>query len=151
MKPLTDKQKQLLIEHKEDLKAITLEWCNYTEGNKKSLADDFDDFAKQFEEKEVLFVTEDGVDIYDGDRYIWISKKALKIVWAKAFKGCGLDSNCVYYSSPDKAEEYVLLNSPKLCIADVEDQTSDKEMYLSDRQKNLLKSRLINLVKAKSK
>ena len=49
MNTLTDKQKELLRSNKEDLKAITLEWCKYGNGIRKSLADDFDSFASQFE------------------------------------------------------------------------------------------------------
>lgn len=49
----------------------------------------------------------------------------------------------------EKAEQYITLNAPKLSVNEVIEKSFDEEMYLSDRQKNLLEKRLISLVKQK--
>ena len=49
MNTLTEKQKELLLSNKEDLKAIVLKWARYTDSGVRTLEADFDSFASQFE------------------------------------------------------------------------------------------------------
>lgn len=71
--------------------------------------------------KQPLFTTEDGVNIYVGDYISTVLLDTMEI-----FTDCGLvgrDTRPVegfkYFSTKEKAEEYILMNKPCLSVADI--------------------------------
>ena len=72
--------------------------------------------------KQPLFTTEDGVDIFEGDKYF--------IVWEHSFSTTNALANSTHkkmkgqldFSTKQLAEEYILLNSPVLCLKDLMDR-----------------------------
>lgn len=70
--------------------------------------------------KQPLFTTEDGVDIFEGDK-IHYCNKDYKLYDSKAgskFHG-GKNKHFKYFSTKEAAEEYILMNKPCLSISDV--------------------------------
>jgi len=66
--------------------------------------------------KEKLFTTEDGIDIYGGDKYSTVDS-----VW-NVFKDCEYPYASKVgkiFSTKERAEEYVLMNKPCLSIKDI--------------------------------
>jgi len=84
---------------------------------------------KKIPKKTPLFTTEDGVEIFEGDNYsfIWLYNPATNqsTYTSYTFKAKLLEENCAwsvnakYFSTKEKAEEYVLLNKPCLSIMEV--------------------------------
>ena len=78
-----------------------------------------------------LFTTEDGVDIFEGDYYYyfrfhsWTFDKA--IANQKFHSQDKLSSNSLYFSTKEKAEEYILLNKPCLSYGDVQEYLKIKD------------------------
>lgn len=68
-----------------------------------------------------LFTTEDGVDIFEGDRYYWIIKdlRDSNVCSTKATKSSPNGYNLLYFSTKEKAEEYILMNKPILSVNDI--------------------------------
>ena len=68
--------------------------------------------------KEVLFTTEDGVDIFEGDTYYVANIKSWQCYkhYANIDGNTGLDK---YFSTKEAAEEYILMNKPCLSINNV--------------------------------
>src|SRR5690606_17070140 len=68
-----------------------------------------------------LFRTEDGVDIYVGDRISTVLLSDMEIFTADGL--AGRDTRPVegfkYFSTKEKAEEYILMNKPCLSVADI--------------------------------
>jgi len=89
--------------------------------------------------KPVLFVTEDGVDKYKGDKLYSHSNWEL---WEYTITD-GDISPLSWFSSKEKAQEYILMNKPVLSINDLK----DKFDYFGDRGNNEIK--LKELVKSK--
>lgn len=95
----------------------------------------------------VLFTTEDGVDIREGDEYYYI--KDMKVCKSQAMNmNYGKIKN-FYFSTREKAEEYILLNKPCLSIEDIKKTGSIGESfgnigaYLNIKElEKLVKSRL---------
>jgi hypothetical protein len=73
--------------------------------------------------KQKLFTTEDGVDIFKNiDKYytpIYIVDKALNIRYCKKDFSVKPSENVKYFSTKEKAEEYILLNKPCLSLNDL--------------------------------
>lgn len=91
--------------------------------------------------KNPLFVTEDGVDKYEGEEYYYLHKHSFRIDKAVAHKGFNdVNTTGLYFSTKEKAEEYVLMNKPYLSIDD-----------LLGEYKDLSKDELLKLIKLKYK
>ena len=81
--------------------------------------------------KKPLFTTENGVDIFEGDYYYyfrfhsWTFDKA--IANQKFHSQDKLSSNSLYFSTKEKAEEYILLNKPCLSYGDVQEYLKIKD------------------------
>lgn len=98
--------------------------------------------------KEVLFTTEDGVDIFEGDEVTWLYRDELKIAGTrKADKNMYTDLK--YFSKKEKAEEHILMNKPCLSLNDLlsvwgNDDSFDvyKESPMFQDFKNLAKTKL---------
>jgi len=80
-------------------------------GDQKTLLRTFDKV------KQPLFVTEDGVSIFLGDRFQAVQKSTFNLLADCQFD---LDNkDWITFSTKEKAEEYILKNKPCLSIADV--------------------------------
>lgn len=66
-----------------------------------------------------LFTTEDGKDIFEGDKYWYVSTPNFERCEEKVAHGTGHDRNYKRFSNGEKAKEYVTLNKPCLSVADV--------------------------------
>lgn len=72
--------------------------------------------------KQKLFTTEDGVDIFEGDKIYSIDKTKLifkdidRIIQSQYFERSSLYK---YFSTKEKAEEYIFMNKPVLSLNDV--------------------------------
>ncbi len=74
-------------------------------------------------EKEKLFTTEDGVDVYEGDNYWYVSKDgAFLSAWEIQRTNSNSKPKNVYgcFSSKEKAEEYCLMNKPCLSLKEIQ-------------------------------
>ncbi len=82
----------------------------------------------------VLFVTEDGVNVFENDKYWYVINHTP--VEVLAFPNCtyGDKDNVKYFSTKDAAEEYVLMNKPQLSIQDVMNRL---EHYIQDKRNAL--------------
>jgi len=75
-------------------------------------------WPEYFEEvKEPLFITEDGINIYDKD-IVWKVEDFLvcKFIAYSQYSPYNIRS----YSTKEKAEEYILINKPSLSIKDIQ-------------------------------
>ena len=147
MNTLTDKQKELLLSNKEDLKVIVIAFWNHQPLTPEtSFADDFDSFASQFERKPRFVTNGDGEEIFDGEEYHFVST----VIPYKIFtENCSLNSgkdmgNKSYFKSKEKAEKYITLNAPRLSVNDVMKVVGQ---YVFDP--SFYKDKLISLVKSK--
>lgn len=76
-----------------------------------------------------LFTTEDDVDIFKGDKFYYVKFKKNRYSLGKVFEVVTCDRpSCIYepqyekyFSTKEKAEEYVLMNKPLLTLKDVEE------------------------------
>jgi hypothetical protein len=79
--------------------------------------------AQQYiKENKPLFTTEDGVDIFEGDKVYGvevINNFKLLIIENCIMKTTHNPKHCIYLSTKEKAEEYILMNNPCLSINDV--------------------------------
>ena len=69
-----------------------------------------------------LFCTGDGVDIFEGDKVYGvevINNFKLLIIENCIMKTTHNPKHCIYLSTKEKAEEYILMNNPCLSINDV--------------------------------
>ena len=75
--------------------------------------------------KQPLFTTEDGVDIFEGDEFIVVNI----FTFNKHRTGKYLETNHMYkyFSTKEKAEEYILLNKPCLSYGDVQEYLKVKD------------------------
>ena len=101
----------------------------------------------------VLFTTEDGIDIREGDEYYCIEKNELKpyFNFRKLIASDGVISDLyLFFSTKEKAEEYILLNKPCLSINDIQSiYVSAKKGYKKNGNETNYFEELINLVKAR--
>lgn len=96
------------------------------------------------EEKKPLLTTEDGVDIYEGDKvYLvlepeWQYNLLEKNITEKEFKNTR--ESIKWFASKEKAEEYILMNKPFICINDL-----TKEFpHLKEIEGDLIKTAKLN-------
>jgi len=71
--------------------------------------------------KKPLFTTEDGVDIFEGDTYWWVTKLTY---WCNFTNNVKISfyhdtEKYWYFSTKEAAEEYILMNKPCLSLNDV--------------------------------
>lgn len=73
------------------------------------------------EKAELLFTTEDGVDIYEGDTVYFIRNdfRTLRVFERKKYFGLPHHGN-IYFSTKEKAEKYIEINQPRFSKNDVE-------------------------------
>lgn len=69
--------------------------------------------------KEPLFTTEDGMEIYRGDRYWIVDSSTFRIFSCKSFGVVLKHSSDLYFSSEEIAKDYILKNKPLLSLKDV--------------------------------
>lgn len=82
---------------------------------------------------EKLFTTEDGVDIYENDKYFPIHKRYLDkgpdCIAQKEFKDCiYTHEDFIKFSTKQKAEEYIYLNKPRFSFKDMEKAVMNTEI-----------------------
>jgi len=110
----------------------------------------FQNLSKAEKSKQPLFTTEDGVDIFEGDEVTWLSTDCLSIAGTrKADKNMYITFK--YFSTKEKAEEYILMNKPCLSLNDVLSITNKTSFVPEDFSKNLIKKELTKIVKQKLK
>lgn len=69
--------------------------------------------------KTLILSTEDGVDIYVGDRFWFIERYDYTIFNAEAISSIGKSPSTKYFSTEEAAQKYVLKNKPCLSFDDV--------------------------------
>lgn len=71
--------------------------------------------------KQPLFTTEDGVDIFEGDKYFICTASLSNCINNEGIVGKFFkpNPNYKYFSTKEKAEEYILMNKPCLSLNDV--------------------------------
>ena len=69
--------------------------------------------------KQKLFTTENGVDIFEGDDYFYISTEHWITVNINHSKSIDLSSTFKAFSTKEAAEEYIEMNKPKFSLEDV--------------------------------
>ena len=85
-----------------------------------TLCNTLDCFEIPQKAKQSLFTTEDGVDIFKGDKY-WKVNNYLNLSNRQKATGSTSDLNpAKYFSTKEKAEEYILMNKPVLSLKDIE-------------------------------
>lgn len=95
--------------------------------------------------KQPLFTTEDGVDIFEGDKIYSIDKTKLifkdidRIIQSQYFERSSLYK---YFSTKEKAEEYILLNKPCLSYNEVLNATKIRNKNTFETLKDLVKSKI---------
>ena len=102
--------------------------------------------------KQKLFTTEDGVDIFEGDTIyeIFPTFTIYETKWYNYYGKNGKPlKNKIYFSTKEKAEEYILMNKPVLSLKDVANiypginkSHPDKPSSQSERLKNLVKLKI---------
>jgi hypothetical protein len=109
--------------------------------------------------KKPLFTTEDGVEIFEGDKIYSIDRAKLifkdvdRVIKSQYFERSSVYK---YFSTKEKAEEYILYNKPCLCVNDilklietcrkkgVNFKSSQKEIEFTFNLENLVKQKLNN-------
>jgi hypothetical protein len=87
-----------------------------------------------------LFTTEDGVSVFENDKYYFISN-GFQVVKSFA-ENLEFLSSSKTFSTKEKADEYVLLNKPLLSLTDVKDLFIEHRVELTlERLKSLIKSK----------
>lgn len=97
--------------------------------------------------KKPLFTTEDGVDIYEGDKYCWVRKDPMYISDGMYTAVEHDKKDYLYFSTREAAKEYVLLNKLCLSINDIKECFKKEMLFV---QPGLLE-RFIDKVKEKCK
>lgn len=92
-----------------------------------------------------LFISEDGVEIFEGQNYFSIDA-ALNEKIQEVFSTKNTIKSCFYryFSTKEKAEEYILLNKPCLSINDIKNFGEGMTVYemIANRLKELVKSKI---------
>ena len=99
--------------------------------------------------KQPLFTTEDGVDIFEGDKVYYIetndtTENSFKVnEYTIQYSGRFLSDNTLHsFSTKEKAEEYILLNKPVLSLNDVMDCFDCSVLMTKNRLKIIVKSKI---------
>lgn len=94
--------------------------------------------------KTPLFTTEDGVDIYEGDKYYCINANLQEKV-QEIFATKSTIKSCFYryFSTKEKAEEYILMHKPCLSVKDILKRFNSRWSEVTETTlKELVKSKL---------
>jgi len=95
--------------------------------------------------KKVLFTTEDGVDIFEGDYYYPVDKLYYFLHEKQTNNHCTNNDKFWIFSTKEKAEEYILMNKPCLSLNDIEfaifktNNAEEKRNKLKDLVKSKIK------------
>jgi len=97
--------------------------CYYCDlmGNRiasKNEVEDNPEFWDEIIEKPILFITEDGVDVFSGDRVYYVLKNLALRVYNPTTDDRSVELNH-YFKSEAKAVEYIKLNAPRYSINDL--------------------------------
>ena len=99
--------------------------------------------------KQPLFTTEDGVDIFEGDKYYYINSNfndPWEIINTKADCPEIINKNNLNYkrfSTKEKAEEYILMHKPCLSLKDIDELLcKNTSSYFLEKFKKLVKQKL---------
>lgn len=93
-------------------------------------------FLKKVEKPKYLFVTEDGVGIFDTDCYYSVSKDFCHSGVSNGLFWYNPKSGEKYFSTKEAAEEYIIMNKPMLSLQEVNDYSyiaGDKEKIESNK------------------
>ena len=101
--------------------------------------------------KQPLFTTEDGVDIFENDSYYVATKEFYILQHVKANYGSGTSLIAKYFSTKEKAEEYILLNKPCLSLNDIFKNVEEMRKGLKTFENSELAKRFKKLVQQKLK
>jgi len=66
-----------------------------------------------------LFTTEDGVDIFEGDKYSYVNYLLRGFYNITSHSNHALKDSMKFFSTKEKAEEYILMNKPCLSINEI--------------------------------
>ncbi len=97
--------------------------------------------------KQPLFTTEDGVDIFEGDKYYYVDENIELFHVRKAIHTSGQDEYFKYFSTKEKAEEYISLNKPKYSEKQVTDYLAFKLQQSKDAATGILHTIIEDYVK----
>lgn len=77
--------------------------------------------------KQPLFVTEDGKEIFEGETFYEVSLNKWYVMAESVLHKPPYDKYYKYFSTKEKAEEYILLNKPMLSLNDLLSMWGDEE------------------------
>jgi|SRR6185503_8467787 len=78
-----------------------------------------EEFKKSKEVNKVLFVTEDNVPVYEGDYYYCVNRDFNHYGRSNGLGWYHPESGEKYFSTKEKADEYILMNKPLLSLNDI--------------------------------
>ena len=109
--------------------------------------------CKTFGCKQPIFITEDGVDIFEGDNYYFVNTNLdFKAYAGTIMKGMtATNPDTKKFSTKKAAENYIKMNKPCLSLNDVLSITNKTAFVPEDFSKNLIKKELTKIVKQKLK
>jgi hypothetical protein len=90
---------------------------------------------------ELLFITEDSIEMFEGDDYIAIDPKDFSLVLSIADEG-SLESNWLKFSTEETAEKYIEQNKPKFSIKQIEELTEDLKKHCFKYWDDIIKQKL---------
>jgi hypothetical protein len=100
--------------------------------------------------KQPLFKTEDGIDVYEGDRYYVVIEKdgfgyeTFAVAWhgQGGIESANYKNAAKFFSDKGKANEYILMNKPVLSVNDIMKAAPLMGKYYEDGIKGLAKSKI---------
>lgn len=101
----------------------------------------------ELEHSSVLFITEDGIEVREGDKYFYVDEQCEIFVSHKAISTSGQDPILKYFSTEKAALNYIKYNKPVLSYNDIWNSTTNKSsdtLYIV-----ISKKQLTDLVKSK--
>lgn len=103
--------------------------------------------------KQPLFTTEDGVDIYKGDKFSTVSLDTMELSTIDGLVGeyATPVKGFKYFSTKEAAKEYIIMNKPCLSINDLEELNNIKKSFQSLGSLSITRNKLKELVKQKLK
>jgi len=109
--------------------------------------------CKSFGCKQAILITEDGVDIFEGDNYYFVNTNLdFKAYTGTIMKGMtATNPDTKKFSTKKAAENYIKMNKPCLSLNDVLSITNKTSFVPEDFSKNLIKKELTKIVKQKLK
>ena len=129
------------LEINKEYNTITLIGEDKFESRSTFLTNSVNSYHIAIKVKQPLFVTEDGVEIFEGDKYFFIHN------WKVNSKTClskGTYNKLInyYFSTEEAAKQYILENKPCLSYKEVMKLSSNWDTWNTEYLQNLIKSRL---------